>query len=47
MGDKNQLAKLAGETVTVSGRLNPDLAKGASYALKEPVEATSIAPAKN
>jgi hypothetical protein len=46
-GDKNTLAKLAGETVTVIGHLNPDQPTGASYALKGTVEATTVAPTKN
>lgn len=47
IGDKNQLAKLAGETVTVSGHLNPDMAPGATYAQMAPVAADSVVPAKN
>jgi hypothetical protein len=47
VGDKNQLAKLAGETVTVSGHLNPDRSIGATYALMDTVEADTVAPTKN
>jgi len=47
IGNKNELAKLAGETVTVMGRLNPDLPKGSTYALMGSVEASSVVPTKN
>jgi uncharacterized protein YaiE (UPF0345 family) len=46
-GDKNLLAKMSGQTVTVAGHLNTDVASGTSYALMGTVEATSVAPAKN
>jgi hypothetical protein len=46
-GDKNLLAKMSGQTVTVGGRLNTDEPAGTSYALMGTVEATSVAPAKN
>jgi len=45
-GDKNVLAKMSGQTVTVAGRLNTD-EPVPSYALMGTVEATSVAPAKN
>jgi hypothetical protein len=45
-GDKNVLAKMSGQTVTVAGRLNTDLPT-VSYTLMGTVEATSVAPAKN
>jgi hypothetical protein len=45
-GDKNVLAKMSGQNVTVAGRLNTD-EPTASYALMGTVEATSVAPAKN
>jgi hypothetical protein len=47
VGDKKELAKLAGETVTVNGHQNPDMPVGATYALMDPVQADAIAPAKN
>jgi len=48
VGDKQQLAKMAGETVTVNGHVSPDMRPaGASYALMEPVEATTVVPSKN
>jgi hypothetical protein len=47
VGDKNQLAKLAGETVTVNGHLNSDKPTGAAYAFKGEVEADAVLPAKN
>ena len=47
VGDKNQLAKLAGETVTVTGHVNPDMSVGATYALMDPVEADTVIPSKN
>jgi hypothetical protein len=46
-GDKNLLAKMSGQTVTVGGRLNTDEPAGTSYALMGTVEAISVAPAKN
>jgi len=46
-GDKNLLAKVSGQTVTVGGHLNTDEKPGTSYALMGTVEATSVAPAKN
>ncbi len=46
-GDNNTLAKLAGQTVTVTGHVNPDQPVGATYALMDTVEATSVVPAKN
>lgn len=45
-GDKNTLAKMSGQTVTVAGHLNTDV-PAPSYALMGTVEATSVAPAKN
>jgi len=45
-GDKNLLAKMSGQTVTVGGHLNTDQ-PSTSYALMGTVEATSVAPAKN
>jgi hypothetical protein len=46
-GDRNMLAKMSGQTVTVGGHLNTDEPSGTSYALMGTVEATSVAPAKN
>jgi len=46
-GDRNVLAKMSGQTVTVAGRLNTNEADRPSYALMGTVEATSVAPAKN
>lgn len=46
-GDKNLLAKMSGETVTVAGRVSPEPTDVATFALMGTVEATSIAPAKN
>ncbi len=46
-GDRNVLAKMSGQTVTVAGHLNTDEPSGTSYALMGTVEATSVAPAKN
>ena len=46
-GDKNMLAKMSGQTVTVGGHLNTDEPPATSYALMGTVEATSVAPAKN
>jgi hypothetical protein len=46
-GDKNVLAKMSGQTVTVAGRVNTNEAERPSYALMGTVEATSISPAKN
>jgi len=45
-GDKNVIAKMSGQTVTVAGHLNTD-EPVTSYALMGTVEATSVAPAKN
>jgi hypothetical protein len=46
-GDRNLLAKMSGQTVTVSGHLNTDQPSGTSYALMGTVEATTVTPAKN
>jgi hypothetical protein len=46
-GDKNVLAKMSGQTVTVAGRLSTSEADRPSYALMGTVDATSVAPAKN
>jgi hypothetical protein len=46
-GDRNVLAKMSGQTVTVAGHLNTNEAERPSYALMGTVEATSVAPAKN
>jgi hypothetical protein len=46
-GDRNLLAKMSGQTVTVAGRLSTDEPAGTSYALMGTVGATSVAPAKN
>jgi hypothetical protein len=46
-GDRNVLAKMSGQTVTVAGRLNTNESERPSYALMGTVEATSVAPAKN
>ena len=46
-GDRNVLAKMSGQTVTVAGHLNTNEAERPSYTLMGTVEATSVAPAKN
>ncbi len=46
-GDRNVLAKMSGQTVTVAGRLNTNEVERPTYALMGTVEATSVAPAKN
>jgi hypothetical protein len=46
-GDKKQLWAMAGETVTVTGNLNPDRPKGAAYAMMDTIETTTIVPAKD
>jgi hypothetical protein len=46
-GDKNQMAKLAGEKVTVTGHVNTDRPAGETYAYHETVEATTIVPSAN
>jgi len=46
-GNKNQLAKLAGEKVTVTGHVNTDLPAGATYAYQGTVSATTIVPSAN
>ena len=46
-GDKNQMAKLAGEKVTVTGYVDTDQPSGVSYAYHETVDATTIVPSSN
>jgi hypothetical protein len=46
-GDKNQMVKLAGEKVTVTGHVDTDQPAGVSYAYHETVSATSIVPSSN
>jgi hypothetical protein len=46
-GDKNQMAKLAGEKVTVVGHVVTDLPEGATEAYQGTVAATTIVPASN
>jgi hypothetical protein len=46
-GDKNQMAKLAGEKVTVTGYVDADQPAGVTYAYHETVSATSIVPSTN
>jgi hypothetical protein len=46
-GDKNQLAKLAGEKVTVTGHVDTDRPAGATYAYQETIAATTIVPSAN
>src|SRR5580692_1049029 len=46
-GDKNQMAKLAGEKVTVVGHTVTDLPEGATEAYQGTVAATTIVPASN
>lgn len=41
-GNKNELAKLAGETVTVTGHVLTDRPAGATFAYQDTVEATTI-----
>jgi hypothetical protein len=45
-GDRNQLAKVAGQSVVVAGHVAPE-EPVTSYALMGNLQATSIAPAKN
>jgi hypothetical protein len=45
-GDKNQLAKMAGQSVVVAGHVSQE-EPVTSYALMGNLQATSIAPAKN
>jgi hypothetical protein len=46
-GDKNQLAKLAGEKVTVSGHVDTDRPAGATYAYQGTIQPTTIVPSAN
>jgi len=46
-GDKNQMAKLAGEKVTVTGHVNTDQPEGVTYAYHDTVQATTIVPSTN
>jgi len=46
-GDKNQMAKLAGEKVTVTGHVLTDQPEGATYAYQGTVQATTIVPSAN
>jgi hypothetical protein len=46
-GDRNLLAKMAGQAVVVAGRVSPDETPATSYVLMGTLQATSIAPAKN
>jgi hypothetical protein len=46
-GDKNQLAKLAGEKVTVTGHVDTDRPAGATYAYQETIAAKTIVPSAN
>jgi hypothetical protein len=46
-GDKTQMAKLAGEKVTVTGHVNTDRPEGATEAYQGTVAATTIVPASN
>jgi hypothetical protein len=46
-GDKNQMAKLAGEKVTVVGHVVTDLPEGDTEAYQGTVAATTIVPASN
>jgi len=46
-GDKNQMAKLAGETATVTGHILTDRPAGVNYAYQATVEATTIVPSSN
>jgi hypothetical protein len=46
-GDKNQMAKLAGEKVTVTGHVNTDQPEGVSYAFHDTLQLTTIAPSSN
>jgi hypothetical protein len=46
-GDKNQLAKLAGDKITVTGRVITDRPEGATEAYQGTVETTTIVPASN
>ena len=46
-GDKNQMAKLAGKKVTVTGHVNTDQPEGVTYAYHDTVQATTIVPSTN
>jgi hypothetical protein len=46
-GDRNLLAKMAGQTVSVAGQVSPEEQPATSYVLMGNLQATSIAPAKN
>jgi hypothetical protein len=46
-GDRNQLAKLSGETVTVAGHMLPTPTDVETYALMGTVAVSNIAPTKN
>jgi hypothetical protein len=46
-GDKNQMAKLAGEKVTVTGHVDADRAAGVTYAYHDTIQATTIVPSAN
>lgn len=46
-GDKNQLAKLAGDKITVTGHVITDRPEGATEAYQGTVETTTIVPASN
>jgi hypothetical protein len=46
-GDKNQLAKMSGQTVTVAGRMLPPDTDVQTYALMGTVAVSNISPSKN
>jgi hypothetical protein len=46
-GDRNLLAKMAGQTVVVAGHVSQNEPPATSYALMGTLQATTIAPAKN
>jgi hypothetical protein len=45
-GDRNQLAKMSGQTVAVAGRLVPESTDTATYALMGTVAVSEVAPTK-
>jgi hypothetical protein len=46
-GDKNKMAKLAGEKVTVTGHVNTDQPADVAYAYHDTVQLTTIVPSTN
>jgi hypothetical protein len=46
-GDRNKLAKLAGEKVTVTGHVDTDQPSNAKYTFHDTVAATTVVPSTN